>query len=407
MLQTPAEFTKEMRKTHTIYMPDMLHYHNELLKAAFRYAGYRLDVVPEYPELTDTVFRCVNSDYCTCAIGIVGNLLTMMEDSRFQGRPIAFLEPQTGGACRAGNYYNLIINCLQKNGYGDVPVLSLNLHGLEKHSGFQINARMFFASVAAVCFSDLLMTLLLQLKPYEKRPGQTKEVYEKWIRRLGESISHGRCLFRRKPIYEQIARDFRAIELDGAKLGKKRKVGIVGEIYVKFSPIGNRHLERLLEEHDCEYRLGGFLNYCIFVVYTDMVSAKINGAGPAVKKAYEAALSHLCRLQEEMNRVLEEHGFSHDGAFRRLQGYAGEIISDEYVIGDGWLTVGEAIDHIKNGYDRVLAVHPFGCLVSHVGTRGTLQQLRRVYPEAKIHSIEYDYEQPESLRESRILLAIH
>ena len=407
MQQTPAEFTKEMRKTHTIYMPDMLHYHNELLKAAFHYAGYRLDIVPEYPKLTERVFRCVNSDYCSCAIGIVGNLLTMMEDPRFQNGRIAFLEPQTGGVCRAGSYYDLIIRCLQTNGYGDVPVLSLNLHGREKHSGFQINGRMLFASIAAVCFSDLLMTLLLQIKPYEKRAGQTTAVYEKWIGRLSDSISHGRCLFHRKPLYEQIARDFRAIELDGAKLGRKRKVGIVGEIYVKFSPVGNHHLEHLLESNDCEYRLGGFLNYCIFVVYTEMVSSKINGAGPAVKKAYEAALAYLFRLQEEMNRVLEENRFSHDGTFRQLQSYARDIISDEYVIGDGWLTVGEAVDHIKNGYDRVLAVHPFGCLVSHVGTRGTLQQLHRLYPEARVHSIEYDYEQPDTLRESRILLAIH
>ena len=141
-------------------MPDMLHYHNDLIKAAFRFAGYKLDVVPEYRELTQSVYKTVNPDYCTCAIGIVGNLLTMAEDPRFAGKPIAFLEPQMGGACRAGNYYELIISSLRRCGHEEIPVLSLNLKGQEKQPGFRINGRMLFASLAAISLSDLLMSLL-------------------------------------------------------------------------------------------------------------------------------------------------------------------------------------------------------------------------------------------------------
>ena len=131
MTEKAAVFTRSMRKTHTIYMPDMLHYHNDLIKAAFRFAGYKLDVVPEYRELTQSVYKTVNPDYCTCAIGIVGNLLTMAEDPRFASKPIAFLEPQMGGTCRAGNYYELIISSLRRCGHGEIPVLSLNLKGQE------------------------------------------------------------------------------------------------------------------------------------------------------------------------------------------------------------------------------------------------------------------------------------
>lgn len=407
MPEQPAAFTRAMRKTHTIYMPDMLHYHNDLLKAAFRFAGYRLDVVPEYEELTPRVYQTVNPDYCTCAIGIVGNLLTMAEDPRFAGKPVAFLEPQMGGACRAGTYYELIIRSLHRCGHGEIPVLSLNLKGQEKQDGFRLNARMLFASLAAICLSDMLMALLLQLRPYEKHEGQTDALYQKWISRLAADLRRGRHLFFRRALYRQIAADFASIALDESKLKSCKKVGIVGELYIKFSPVGNRHLEDLLREKDCEYRLGGFMNYCLFVIYTDMVSAGLKGKSRALLAAYRGAIRLLDRRQGSMHRVMDEYGFRHDALFCQLKDCSADIISDNYVIGDGWLIAGETVDHIKNGYDRVLAVHPFGCLVSHVGTRGTLGRIRSVYPGASVHSIEYDYDQSEAMRESRILLALY
>ena len=407
MTEKAVVFTREMRKTHTIYMPDMLHYHNDLIKAAFRFAGYRLDVVPEYRELTQSVYKTVNPDYCTCAIGIVGNLLSMAEDPRFAGKPIAFLEPQMGGACRAGNYYELIISSLRRCGHEEIPVLSLNLKGQEKQPGFRINGRMLFASLAAICLSDLLMSLLLQLRPYEKHPGETDALYRKWITRLEQELRKGQHLFFRRALYRQICAEFAAIELDEAKRGTLKKVGIVGEIYIKFSPIGNRHLEDLLRDNNCEYRLGGFFNYCIFVLYTDMVSARLNGKSKALLAGYQAAIDVLDRMQMRMHCVMEEYGFTHDASFLELKDHAKKIISEDYVIGDGWLIAGETVDPIRKGYDRVLAVHPFGCLVSHVGTRGTLGRIRELYPGAGVHSIEYDYDQSEAMRESRILLALH
>lgn len=139
---TNTEFTRSMKKSHTIYMPEMLHYHNELLCAAFAFGGYKLAVVPEQEHICYETQSLVNKDYCTCAIGIIGNLLTFVKSDDCDREHIAFLEPQAGGACRAGNYYNLIIECLHKLGYGQIPVLSLNAHGLEQHSGFRINGRM-------------------------------------------------------------------------------------------------------------------------------------------------------------------------------------------------------------------------------------------------------------------------
>ena len=331
----------------------------------------------------------------------------MVEDPRFQGQPIAFLEPQMGGACRAGNYYELIINSLRACGHGEIPVLSLNLKRQEKQDGFRINVRMLFASLSAICLSDMLMALLLQVRPYEKCPGQTEALYRKWVSRLETDLRKGQHLFFRRSVYRKIAADFAAVQLDETKCGKLKKVGIVGEIYIKFSPIGNRHLEELLRENNCEYRLGGFLNYCMFVLYTEMVSAKLNGKNRILLSGYRTAIRLVDMIQARMHRVLEEYGFTHDASLIQLKEYAADIISENYVIGDGWLVAGETVDHIKNGYDRVLAVHPFGCLVSHVGTRGILERIRDRYPGASVHSIEYDYDQSEAMRESRILLALH
>lgn len=400
-----AEFTKSMRKTHTIYMPDMLHYHNALLKAAFAYGGYRLEIVPEYPTLASHTFSTINKDYCTCATYIVGNLLTMIEELGDDADKIAFLEPQTGGACRAGNYYNLIIDCLKKTGNEQIPVLSLNVHGLEKHSGFKINVKMLFGAIAAVCYSDLLMTLVQQIRPYELNPGETAALHSKWLNKLSLDISKGKSLFQREKVYLDIIKEFKNIEVD--KTRNRKKVGIVGEIYIKFSPIGNEHLEDFLIDHNCEYRLGGFINYCIYMVFTDMKSMELSDKNKLQIKKYQKIIDFLCRMQEKINKSLEAYEFLHDGNFHQLHSYAKDILNEHYNIGDGWLIAGEIIDLIEQGYDRILIVHPFGCLVSHVAERGILKKLHQLYPKVGIHSVEFDYEQSKTLRESRILMALH
>lgn len=399
-----AEFTTKMRKTHTIYMPQMLHYHNELLCAAFAYGGYRLAVVPEQEKFCKETLSMIGKDYCTCAIGIIGNLLTFVKENDALRDKIAFLEPQAGGACRAGNYYNLIIECLRKCGYEQIPVLSLNYHGLEKHRGFQINLRMLQGAVAAVCYGDLLMTLTQQIRPYEVNVGETEALRQKWIATLKEEIAQGRKLTGRKTIYREIVETFRNIQTTS---GKKTRVGIVGEIYIKFSPVGNCHLEEFLSQNDCEYRQGGFINYCIYVVYSEMKCMELQHKSKGELWMYQKVIDYLCGVQKQINELLQSEGFLHDANFYDLLELKGAVMSDYYNIGDGWLMTAEIMDLIKQGYDKILIVHPFGCLVSHVGGRGIIKKVKELYPKVKISSVEYDYDQSKTLRESRILMAIN
>lgn len=404
MEKLTAEFTKSMRKTHTIYMPQMLHYHNELLCAAFAYGGYHLEVVPEHQEFIKETYSSIGKDYCTCAFGIVGNIMTFVKEQGCNTDNIAFLEPQAGGACRAGNYYNLIIECLKKMDCGHIPVLSLNFQGKETHEGFTINPKMFFGAVAAVCYGDILMTIAQQVRPYEVNPGETEALRMKWVSKLSEDIAHGKNVYKRKKIYREIAESFSAIRVD--KTRKKTKVGIVGEIYIKFSPVGNFHLEDFLYDNNCDIRQGGFLNYCSYVVLSEEKTSSLNGKNPLYIEACRKVLDYFCRIQKEFNEVITEFGYKCDMPFKEMEKAKGNVLSDHYNIGDGWLMAGEIIDLAKQGYDKIMIVHPFGCLVSHVGGRGVIKELKKMLPGTKITSVEFDIDQSKTLRESRIMMAI-
>lgn len=318
---------------------------------------------------------------------------------------MAFLEPQAGGACRAGNIYNLINEVLAKLEYGNIPVISLNMTGQEKHPGFAINLKLVSGCVAAVCYGDLLMTLTRQTEPYEKVKGKTEAARIKWLNRLDDDIRHGRNLSRRKQkeIYRKIVSDFKSIETVDRKL---KRVGVTGEIYMKFSPIGNRHLEDKLKEFECDYRLGGFVNYAMYVVYTEMQNARLQMKNGVMIKGFDAVLKYLCKVQKELSEALVQCGFRADADFFELKKLANQILSDGYNIGDGWLIAGEVMDLINQGYDHILILHPFGCLVSHVGGRGIIKKIKALHPEIKLQAIEYDYDQSAALLESRILMAL-
>ena len=401
-----AEFTRAMKATHTILLPDMLHYHNALLQAAFASCGYRLEILPEEKNLQGYALPYISSDYCFPTVLILGQVLAALQSGRYQPDRIAFMEPQAGGSCRAGNIYNSIIESLKRAGYRQIPVISLNAFGQEKHAGFTISPKLLCAAVAAVCFGDLLMTLYQQVRPYECRRGEAAACWERWIKILCADIEAGKNISekRRRERYRQIVRDFATIPVEDRKI---RRVGIVGEIYIKFSPIGNRHLEQFLQEQDCAYRMGGFVNYCIYLVDSEREDQMLCGAGRMARKACETVLRYLLRVQRDINRsIAEESRFLPDADFTRMKEMAKPIIHSGCHTGDGWLVAAEVADLAEKGYENILIVHPFGCLVSHVCERGIMKKLHELYPHVNIHTVEYDYDSSRALQESRILLGI-
>lgn len=317
------------------------------------------------------------------------------------GDNLAFMEPQAGGACRAGNIYNTIIEVLEKLGY-EIPVISLNFRGEERHPGFQITPKLVNNAATAVCCGDLLMLLYQQTKPYEKTAGETDRVYREAEKFAAEQIKSGKA--KRKELYEKILEAFCRIERQPSV---KKKVGVAGEIYIKFSSLGNHKLEEFLEKQGCEVYFGGFLNYIIYIADSEKTAFLLEHDSMAAAKLFDMVIRLMERLQKEMYRVVEENSeYLTDFSFSEIRQKTEGIVNRDCITGDGWLIAAEVVQAIEKGCRNVLIVHPFGCLVSHVCERGILKNLKARYKNINIQTIEYDYDQSDALRESRILLGL-
>ena len=412
-------FTRQDKRTRTILLCEMLEYHNVFLEAAFRADGYSFEVLKNPVEDRTQALRYISNDYCYPTVLIIAQFMEYLESGERSPQEVAFMEPQAGGACRAGNIYNLLQRVLYKKyqqgmeGYDSIPVISLNFRGEEKHSGFRITPGLLRGAIAAVCYGDLLMCLYQQVKPYEEVSGETDRVRTEVEKKLcGDILAHKNGRKSRISGYRYAIEQFRCIPVHQEK---KRRVGITGEIYMKFSNLGNDNIERFVMEHGGEPYSGGFINYCIYLVDAESYKAEQYGAGERIKQCYnraekkviDAVLRYLCRLQKELFACIAESGrFYTDLCFAELKEKVSGILDYGCNTGDGWLIAAEAVQYVERGCKSVLILHPFGCLVSHVCERGILRGLHQRYPDVNIQTIEYDYDQSKTLRESRILLAL-
>lgn len=412
-------FTRQDKRTRTILLCEMLEYHNVFLEAAFRADGYSFEVLKNPVENRTQTLRYISNDYCYPTVLIIAQFMEYLESGERSPREVAFMEPQAGGACRAGNIYNLLQRVLYKKyrqgmeGYDSIPVISLNFRGEEKHSGFHITPRLLRAAIAAVCYGDLIMCLYQQVKPYETECGETDRVRAEVEKKLCRDIlSHRNGRKSRLLGYRYAIEQFQRIPV---RQEKKRRVGITGEIYMKFSRLGNDNIEQFIMDQGGEPYSGGFINYCIYLVDAESYKADQYGAGERIKQCYnraekkviDAVLRYLCRLQKELFECIAASGrFYTDLCFTDLKEKTFGILDYGCNTGDGWLIAAEAVQYVERGCKSVLILHPFGCLVSHVCERGILQKLHQRYPDVTIQTIEYDYDQSKTLRESRILLAL-
>ncbi|MBP3459416.1 MAG: 2-hydroxyacyl-CoA dehydratase [Lachnospiraceae bacterium] len=404
-----ALFTRQMKKTHTILLPQMLEYHSAFLQAAFEGSGYHFQVMNGGKNLKDKSLRYISNDYCYPAILIIGQMLSVLEEGRYPADRIAFMEPQAGGACRAGNYYHAIIRTLEKLGQEQIPVISLNFKGQESHPGFRITLPLLLSAIRAVCYGDLIMSLYQQVKPYECEKGATDKVRHNLERELAAQIREHQGLYdlsgkKRRASYQYILQAFEQIPVYKQP---KKAVGVTGEVYIKFSSLGNHNLEKLLERQNCQCIMGGFINYAIYVVDSDHRNYLLNGKFRVLDRGYEFVLNYLEKVQRELYDAVGQYKrFIIDPPFSELKKKAENIIGYDCITGDGWLVAAETVAAIERGCKHVLILHPFGCLVSHVCERGIIKKLNLLYPEVNIQTIEYDYDSSDTLRESRILMGI-
>ena len=402
-----VDFTKQMKREYTILCPDIFPMHMGLFEKIFRNNGYKLEVVrDEGKEVIDAGLKYIHNDMCYPAICSCGQLIYALESGRYDVHKTALIFFQTGGGCRASNYIFLLRKALEEMGLSFVPVISVSFAGLEKYSGFKLTVPMLLSGFASVVYGDILMLLKNQVEPYEKNKGDTEKVTQKWLADLSEGFKR-KTGFSKKKILRNlsaIAKDFHEIPKTPKTLVK---VGIVGEIYVKYSPFANRGLEKFLLGEGCEIMVPGvmgFLQYCAANVEVDH---RYYGGSFIKYFIGQKAEKILAGYDGLIEKALEDYPeFVTPASFEKIKLMADKVIDRGVKMGEGWLLPGEVAELIEKGYNNVVCAQPFGCLPNHIVGKGTIRKLRELYPDANIFPVDYDAGASKVNQENRIKLML-
>lgn len=402
-----VDFTKQMKREYTILCPDIFPMHMGLFEKIFRNNGYKLEVVrDEGKEVIDAGLKYIHNDMCYPAICSCGQLIYALESGRYDVHKTALIFFQTGGGCRASNYIFLLRKALEEMGLSFVPVISVSFAGLEKYSGFKLTVPMLLSGFASVVYGDMLMLLKNQVEPYEKNKGDTEKVTQKWLADLSDGFKR-KTGFSKKKILRNlsaIAKDFHEIPKTPKTLVK---VGIVGEIYVKYSPFANRGLEKFLLGEGCEIMVPGvmgFLQYCAANVEVDH---RYYGGSFIKYFIGQKAEKILAGYDGLIEKALEDYPeFVTPASFEKIKLMADKVIDRGVKMGEGWLLPGEVAELIEKGYNNVVCAQPFGCLPNHIVGKGTIRKLRELYPDANIFPVDYDAGASKVNQENRIKLML-
>ncbi len=396
-------FTKEMRKTHTILIPDMLPIHFRLIIAVFKKYGYNMVLLRNSARaVVDEGLKNVHNDTCYPALLVVGQFIDALKSGKYDPERVALMISQTGGGCRASNYIHLLRKALAAD-YPDIPVISLNFSGMEKSPGFKITLPILLKLLNAVLYGDLLMSLYNQCKPYEKTAGATDEALENMEKRLTAMIESG-GFGKKKRNYKMIIDAFSKIERTGEQ---KPRVGIVGEIYVKYSPLANNHLEEFLISEGCEPVVPGLMDFVLYCTVNNVNDGRIYGFKNTMTRLSGILYKILLKESRKLNSVITEYGgFRAMDDFEELRKEADKLINQGVKMGEGWLITAEMGCLAKTGTENIVCTQPFGCLPNHIVAKGMTRKVKEEYPFANIVAIDYDPGATVVNQENRLKLMI-
>lgn len=367
----------------TILVPAMLDETFELLKAAFASAEVKVVLLKNSHKIINTGLEFVHNDMCCpCAI-MVGQLVNALRSGRYDVRRTAFLCAQAGDACRGSNYIPLIRRALRKAGF-DTPVLSLNFFGMEEGARFDITPAFLLKALAAVMYSDMLMIISNQVRPYELHKGQTDELCKRWQKRLRRDIFKGRGLLSYKSMFKKICADFAAI---GRTKQDKVRIGFAGELYMKYCSIGNRQLLRHYEKCGAQVFVNGFSWYVLYYIDSHM-----NEFSPIITAGYKAAARLIECVQKLMVKTLRQYGFECFDSFTAFKRRAESRLPCRCTTGDGWLIGADIVNHALGGTKCIACLQPFGCMPNHVCGHGLYSSIQRRLSDtgARLVSIDFD-----------------
>lgn len=384
-------FTKEMRKQYTILCPQMSPIHFELLEPALNASGYHLEVLPnDNKRAVDVGLKYVNNDACYPSLMVVGQIMDAILSGQYDTDKIAVIISQTGGGCRASNYIGFIRRALKKAGYAHIPVISVNLSGLEENPGFRLTPLLVLRGMYGVIFGDIFMKCVYRTRPYEAVPGSADAMHEKWKKTCQDFLSGGYPSRRKfKKICQGIIEDFdNNIELLDVK---KPRVGIVGEILVKFLPAANNYLVELLESEGAEAVVPDLLDFLLYSFYNQNFKTEKLGFAKSKARMGNLGIWLLEWLREPAAKAFEQsRRFEPPVKIETLGKMASEIVSLGNQTGEGWFLTGEMLELIHNGAPNIVCTQPFACLPNHVVGKGVIKELRRRHPESNIVAIDFD-----------------
>ena len=386
-----AEFTKQMKKEgYTILAPRMSPIHFDILEPIFNHYGYNVDILKnDNRTAIDVGLKYVNNDACFPSIAVVGQIMEAVLSGRYDTDRLAIIMSQTGGCCRASNYVGFIRKALDKAGLSHIPVISLNANGMEKNNGFELSPAMLYALAKGLIYGDLLMRCLYHVRPYEFVPGSANKLYEKLKARCINVLTHKEHTAGHASLCREIVNAFDNFPIDENL--KKPKVGVVGEILVKYMPLANNHLVSLLENEYVEVvvpDLIDFLNYCM---YNSQYKREFLGAKWTTAAASQAGIKAIHTMRKPAIDALENSKhFDTPVPIEQIAEWTKPFLSIGNQYGEGWFLAGEMIELLRSGVSNIVCIQPFACLPNHVVGKGVIKSLKKAYPEANIAAVDYD-----------------
>lgn len=397
-------FTKEMKKTYTILVPQMAPIHFELLETAVKSCGYNVVLLRNCTNHTvETGLKYVNNDACYPSILVTGQMIEALQSGKYDPNKTALIMSQTGGGCRATNYIGFIRKALKDAGFPNVPVISFNVVGMEKMPGFKITLPLIERLLKSVVYADLLQKMLTKNRAYEINKGETKKLFDIWLDKCKKLVVKSGMKDFKSSIYEMVE-DFEKIELDKTLI--KPKVGIVGEVLIKYHPFGNNYVAEKLEEEGAEVILPDFMGFVKFIATHKITFNQLIKTDKTKAKLFKAAIKLIDILEKDSVIALSNSKKEYllPCNIWELEDKVKNILSIGNQTGEGWFLTAEMIEYIEHGIPNIVCVQPFACLPNHVVGKGVIKTIREKYPEANISPIDYDPGASETNQTNRIKL---
>jgi len=397
-------FTKDMRKNYTILIPMMIPIHFELLEPAVNSCGYNMVLLRECTQHTvETGLKYVNNDACYPSILVTGQMIEALESGKYDVNKTALIMSQTGGGCRATNYIGFIRKALRDAGFEQVPVISLNVVGMEKMPGFKLTPKLMDKMIKAVLLGDLLQKMLHKNRAYEINKGDTDKVFDKWMEKSKKLVTKCTNSEFKQAIYDMVD-DFEKIEVDMTNV--KPKVGIVGEVLIKYHPFGNNYVADLLEKEGAEVILPDFMGFVKFMATHKITFNQLLNSNKISAAVSKIALKLINLMEKDTKIALEKSkkNYLPTCDIYHLEDKVKDILSIGNQTGEGWFLTAEMVEYIENDIPNIVCVQPFACLPNHVVGKGVIKTIRSKYPMANITPVDYDPGASETNQANRIKL---